>query len=356
MKLWQPHEQISIDERMVANKGRYSFRQYIKDKPTKWGMKIWVLADSITGYTWNFDVYLGKRENTGFGLGYTVVMNLCKNLFRQGYKLFMDNFYTSIQLFIDLLKEGIVACGTILANRKGFPKELKDYKNFNKVNDRGAMRCMRQGNVGFIQWKDNKVVNIITTMHKKLTERMFCQRRTKVNGEFRHVHVSQPLAISDYNKFMGGVDRSDQMISKYKVLRRTTKFWKTLMYHMLDVARVNAFVMFQEFRKLPTNADRLELKRPNYYSQLDFTLELIKELAHIVDDMPVPLYEKKILSLGSHVVVPILGDKRRNCFRCYRDDKVERKTNVKCKKCDKHFCFNQTRNCLLLDHPLTDEL
>ena len=50
MKLYQPDVNVSIDERMVQNKGRYSFRQYIKDKPTKWGIKIWVIADSATGW------------------------------------------------------------------------------------------------------------------------------------------------------------------------------------------------------------------------------------------------------------------------------------------------------------------
>lgn len=108
---------------MVADKGRYSFRQYIKDKPTKWGMKLWVLADSSNGYTCNFKVYLGRKIHSKFGLAYDVVMNLCKHLYNQGYKLFMDNFYTSVQLFIDLLSKKISACGTMICNRKGFPAE-----------------------------------------------------------------------------------------------------------------------------------------------------------------------------------------------------------------------------------------
>ena len=35
IKLYQPHQNMSIDERMVRNKGKYAFRQYIRDKPTK---------------------------------------------------------------------------------------------------------------------------------------------------------------------------------------------------------------------------------------------------------------------------------------------------------------------------------
>ena len=36
---------------MVASKARVFKKQYIKDKPTKWGFKFWVLADSKNGYT-----------------------------------------------------------------------------------------------------------------------------------------------------------------------------------------------------------------------------------------------------------------------------------------------------------------
>lgn len=68
MKLFATYNNISIDARMAANKGRYSFRQYIRDKPTKWGMKLWVLADSRTGYTYNYDVYLGKNERIWISL------------------------------------------------------------------------------------------------------------------------------------------------------------------------------------------------------------------------------------------------------------------------------------------------
>ena len=61
---------------MITNKGSYSFRQYIRNKPRKWGMKLWVLADSLTGYTYNFDVKLGKNEQSVYGLAYEVVCSL----------------------------------------------------------------------------------------------------------------------------------------------------------------------------------------------------------------------------------------------------------------------------------------
>ena len=54
MKHFQP------DEMLVLMRGWY--RQYIKDKPIKWGMKLWVVADAVTGYTYDFEVYTGKQE------------------------------------------------------------------------------------------------------------------------------------------------------------------------------------------------------------------------------------------------------------------------------------------------------
>ena len=55
-----PHEHISVDEAMIPFKGRLSFKQYMKDKPVKFGIKMWVLADSVTAYCHNFDIYVGR--------------------------------------------------------------------------------------------------------------------------------------------------------------------------------------------------------------------------------------------------------------------------------------------------------
>ena len=103
-ELYQPCRQLSIDERMVKSKARTHFRQYIRNKPTKWGFKYWVLAD-VTGYTVDFNLYLGKDEvPSGNGLGFDVVMKLIKPYSFQGYEVFFDNFYTSPLLLNELVK------------------------------------------------------------------------------------------------------------------------------------------------------------------------------------------------------------------------------------------------------------
>ena len=64
---------------MIAFKGRLSFRQYMPSKPTKYGIKVWMAADSrLNGYVSNFSVYLGQEGNEHRirGLGYDVMMKM----------------------------------------------------------------------------------------------------------------------------------------------------------------------------------------------------------------------------------------------------------------------------------------
>ena len=57
-----PEKYISIDESIIGFKGRLSFVQYMPKKPTKWGIKAWVLAESATGYAWNLQLYTGEHQ------------------------------------------------------------------------------------------------------------------------------------------------------------------------------------------------------------------------------------------------------------------------------------------------------
>ena len=86
--------QLSVDECMVKSKAHIRFHQYIRNKPTKWGYKYWVLADP-TGYTLDFDIYCGSAHQDGpsaNGIAYDVVVKLTTPFVGQGYQLFMRQF------------------------------------------------------------------------------------------------------------------------------------------------------------------------------------------------------------------------------------------------------------------------
>ena len=58
---YNPGRELSLDEAMVSFKGRVWFIQYMPKKPNKWGLKAYSLADSKTGYTYNWNLYAGKE-------------------------------------------------------------------------------------------------------------------------------------------------------------------------------------------------------------------------------------------------------------------------------------------------------
>jgi len=63
-KFYNPSKNLATDEVIVSFKGRVIFKQYIRKKRKRFGIKIFKLCDS-TGYTHDMRVYLWKdRQRT----------------------------------------------------------------------------------------------------------------------------------------------------------------------------------------------------------------------------------------------------------------------------------------------------
>ena len=237
LELYQPSRELSVDERMVKSKARTHFRQYIRNKPTKWGFKYWVIADT-TGYTIDFDVYSGKAERpSDKGLSFDVVMNPVQPFMFQGYEIYFDNFYTSPVLLQELLQSEIVATGTLNVKRKNVPSEVIQMKTCVEKLPRGSGYHFRDdnSNITYCVWQDTKTVTLASTAYPAHSENDVVRR------------VKDPVtktSVTANNQSMGGVDKSDQYISYHKVSRKTIKYWKTMFYHLIDIAVVNAYILY----------------------------------------------------------------------------------------------------------------
>jgi len=168
-RLYKLDREVAIDETMVPHKGRLSFKQYIKNKPTRWGIKLWVLCEAKTGYVYNFDVYLGnfsKEEgNVEHNLARRVVKQLVSLIENKFHHLYMVNFYCDLYLFLELERKQILACGTIRANRKGLPKDIVLTKAMERRMDRGDYVWRSHGNLVAMAWYDRRTVYLISTIH-----------------------------------------------------------------------------------------------------------------------------------------------------------------------------------------------
>ena len=100
-------DHISIDEKLLLWKGEQLLKQYIALKRPRFGIKMFSICET-TGYLWNSYVYLGKVPNVvatdmemvrRLGKGGAVIPRLMEELLGKGYKLYVDNWYTSEKLF-----------------------------------------------------------------------------------------------------------------------------------------------------------------------------------------------------------------------------------------------------------------
>ena len=111
-------------------------------KLAKWGIKVWLLAESGSGFVWNFKLYTGKilyllkwpftsttgKEKDGVseqGLAYKVVMDLMSPLSMRGCHVHTNNYYTSPNLFADLKFAGFEPIGTVRKDQKWMSKEFQ---------------------------------------------------------------------------------------------------------------------------------------------------------------------------------------------------------------------------------------
>ena len=123
-EIYIPGENVSVDEAMIKFQGRSSLKRYMPMKPTKRGIKVWLLADEY-GYFSRLEVYTDKKDDVEHSLGARVVKNLTQDFQGCWRHVIFDSFFTSRQLLCDLESSGIYGCGTARKDKRGFPVELK---------------------------------------------------------------------------------------------------------------------------------------------------------------------------------------------------------------------------------------
>lgn len=137
----------------------------------------------------------------------------------------------------DLKLKKINACGTVNSSRKDLPsfsssKTVKrgDYESFTSNSGTAA-----------IKWIDKKEVFILTNFHVP-QETCEVQRRDKDGS--RKIYPC-PASVTDYSANMNSVDRFDQLMTNYKLDRRSRKWWHRIFFYFRDAAVVNSYVLYK---------------------------------------------------------------------------------------------------------------
>lgn len=304
---------ICIDEGMVLWRGRLYFRQYIKGKRHKYGIKLYSLCDPH-GLILRFFMYCGVLDDYGgHGHAANVVLKLMQGKLNCGHSLFMDNYYNSYPIAAKLLRKGTYCTGTIRQDRKYLCPQVKSTKL-----KKGETIGRYADGVLFGKWKDKRVVTYISTEFDN--DMVIAHNRV---GQQRE----KPLPIVQYNHFMKGVDRSDQMMSYYPCERKTLRWYKKIFVHVLQMLLINSHYLFNEVR-----TSKGQTKMPLY----DFHLAVVDKLLPDIPQPPRPLKRKIVPHVPTRNTEKVACGKRskqKKCRVCYRNG-IKKYVTWQCLQCE----------------------
>ncbi|XP_069131650.1 piggyBac transposable element-derived protein 4-like [Argopecten irradians] len=203
-----PKRELCVDESLVSTKAHSVMRQYIPSKAAKYGVKLWLLCESSSGYVLQMSVYRGRLFDPtprGELQGTNVVVQLLQeaSLLGRGYHIFCDSFFTSIHLGHVLLQHNTYLTGTL---RKTRPMPLTVR---NADPQPGAAVYMRRGHFLCVASRDNEGKKPVRLLSTALPA--------------QDLPSGRPKLITAYNRNMGAIDMDDGLLSAYGKQRKTKK-------------------------------------------------------------------------------------------------------------------------------------
>ncbi|XP_072017045.1 LOW QUALITY PROTEIN: piggyBac transposable element-derived protein 4-like [Amphiura filiformis] len=175
---WQeqfyPRREISGGETNIPFKRNTLLNGYNPQKPHKWGLTIWSLADAVMG-TCMFTIGTYMKVRVHMIRAHRIITST-------------DNYFTSPILFEDLATRQTGACGTLRRNRTGTPDVIK-HANPKKTD---PTVVAKSGEDTFFSWQDRNLVTVISTIH---TEETFVKRTQCTDSETGWQEREEPKAI-----------------------------------------------------------------------------------------------------------------------------------------------------------------
>ena len=87
-----------------------------------------------------------------------------------------------------------------------------------------------------VRFNDKKEIYFLSTIHR--ANMVNTGRRDREGNQVRKLQV-----VHDYNRYMGGVDRNDEMLANYISVRKSMKWTKKVAFHFIEEAVLNAYLL-----------------------------------------------------------------------------------------------------------------
>ena len=209
---------------------------------------------------------------------------------------------------------------------------------------RGECVFRQKGNLVATSWQDKKQVTVLST-NCQPTGSTTVMRRQK-DGQKESVPC--PPNVVAYNKYMGGVDKCDQLRGYYRVRVKSKKCYKYIFWFLFDCSIVNSFTLVKHYSPITDSSRHTVIKTfrqklamqliGEYNSRQRYSLPApIQAACH--DSTVPPAKRQRTGAVGSEGHYPFKGPKSR-CFWCWNYKNQRRHDSAyHCRRCGKAFCL-----------------
>ncbi|CAB3260354.1 unnamed protein product [Arctia plantaginis] len=180
-------QRLFLDEQMCSTKIAHFMKQYLPNKPHKWGFKLYVLC-SLSGYAHSFEIYSGKQDIQNLpdepDLGIVVKAFIHWAQFKET----ASEKNCKLPVVKEFMKDSVP--------RGSYEELLADYEGVDI-----SVTC----------WKDNKPVTLASTYVGSEPAETVSRFDKKLK---KKVSIACPKIVKDYNAHMGGVDLMDSYLGR----------------------------------------------------------------------------------------------------------------------------------------------
>jgi hypothetical protein len=243
---------------------------------------------------------------------------MCVGL-KAGQIIYVDRYYTTMDAVVAVHQKGLGIVATCTDLR--FPPAVTQF-NIDLDAPRGTSIACKKGGICAIKWRDNDDVKCLCNVYGSDPVTV---SRMMPNGVKRDVPC--PKSMLMFGKMMQGVDRNDQLHSKFygtAMSSRVKKWTVRVFLSLVDIALANAWVLYKDSR----NATSTSL------SHSDFWIDVADSFIGMPKVLPRSgIIPHRLLKFAEGVVVKGSGAACfRQCVVCSLKGKRSR-TNYGCSTC-----------------------
>ena len=140
-------------------------------------------------------------------------------------------------------------------------------------------------------------------------------------------------------------------LQKNCALRKCMRWWKTLVFHLIDIAVVNNYTLFDPAE----HPDNEALKRPQNFAVFEYREELVRDLEGLNEYGQPPVLTPPTKEPGVFVNahIPKFTYIKMNCRVCYKSTQKEMKVRTYCNapRCNNVYLHcTQDKDCFEIWH------